>query len=220
MQVRIYRYYLIVVLVFCLTINIFAAGPINMDRTGSIIVLMEYNDDAVSGGTLTLYHVAELFWSDDQYVFEFTQPFEDCNLSLTELDNQEIAFEYSEFVIDHSILGITKRIDMDGQAEFEDLPLGLYLIVQEDAAAGYFPITPFLISVPMNSEGEWIYDVDATPKIDIEREPTPEEPPLPSDIPQTGQLKWPVPVLAISGVVFFALGWVLCFRRKNKRDET
>lgn len=30
-----------------------------------------------------------------------------------------------------------------------------------------------------------------------------------SSLPQTGQLNWPVPVLAVSGVVLFAFGWAL-----------
>ena len=33
--------------------------------------------------------------------------------------------------------------------------------------------------------------------------------PVMSGLPQTGQLNWPVPVLAVSGVVLFAFGWAL-----------
>ncbi len=33
--------------------------------------------------------------------------------------------------------------------------------------------------------------------------------PVMSSLPQTGQLNWPVPVLAVSGVVLFAFGWAL-----------
>lgn len=33
--------------------------------------------------------------------------------------------------------------------------------------------------------------------------------PAMSSLPQTGQLNWPVPVLAVSGVVLFAFGWAL-----------
>lgn len=33
--------------------------------------------------------------------------------------------------------------------------------------------------------------------------------PAMSGLPQTGQLNWPVPVLAVSGVVLFAFGWAL-----------
>lgn len=36
-------------------------------------------------------------------------------------------------------------------------------------------------------------------------------------LPKTGQLNWPVPVLAVSGMVVFSAGWVL--KRGNRRDE-
>ena len=42
---------------------------------------------------------------------------------------------------------------------------------------------------------------------------TPDKPVL----PQTGQLNWPVPVLACSGVLLFAIGWVL--NRQGKKQS-
>ena len=36
-------------------------------------------------------------------------------------------------------------------------------------------------------------------------------------LPQTGQLNWPVPVLACSGVLLFAVGWVL--NRQGKKEH-
>lgn len=38
-----------------------------------------------------------------------------------------------------------------------------------------------------------------------------------SNLPQTGQLWWPVPLLALSGVFLLLMGWI---RRKESRDET
>lgn len=219
MQVKIGRGIVIIALAVCLCMNVFASGSIDMERNGNITVQMKFEDEAVSGGTLTLYHVAVPVWSLEQYTFEFTQPFEDCTLSLNGLDRKELAIAYSEYVLDNAVPGVTRRINMNGYAEFKNLELGLYLVVQQEAAAGYFPIEPFLISVPMNGEDGWIYDVDATPKVDIEREPQPEKPPIKPDIPDTGQLKWPIPVLAASGVVFFGIGWVLCLGGKKKKDE-
>ena len=43
----------------------------------------------------------------------------------------------------------------------------------------------------------------------------PEKPQDPT-LPQTGQLNWPVPVLAVSGVVLFTIGWLICFNRKKE----
>ena len=41
--------------------------------------------------------------------------------------------------------------------------------------------------------------------------------PVMSGLPQTGQLNWPVPVLACSGVLLFAAGWVL--NRQGKKEN-
>lgn len=35
-------------------------------------------------------------------------------------------------------------------------------------------------------------------------------------LPQTGQLNWPVPVMAAAGLTLFAVGWVLCFGRRKE----
>lgn len=72
-----------------------------------------------------------------------------------------------------------------------------------------------------------------TPKVEDPSEPTETEPeetkpqentkpqettkPSGPKLPQTGQLWWPVPVLALIGFVLFLLGWI---RRKESRDET
>lgn len=36
-------------------------------------------------------------------------------------------------------------------------------------------------------------------------------------LPQTGQLNWPIPVMAIAGVLLFALGWTIVFLKEGKR---
>lgn len=211
---------MLIALVFCLSINIFATGPIDFDRTGSILVTMEYEDEPVAGGSMTLYHVAVPVWQEDKYIFEYTNDFSDCLLSLDDLATQGAANDFVEYAIDHDLLGKKKEINEDGEVLFEDVKLGLYLLVQEDAAKGYFAASPFLISVPMNADEGWIYDVDATPKVALEREPEPSTPPTPPDIPQTGQLKWPIPVLIVAGLALFAIGWALCFAGRKRKDET
>lgn len=216
MKVHIYRVLLSVALIVCLCMCVFSTAAIDLDAKGSIKVHLQYQGKPVSGGNLILYHVAVPVWNNGEYIFKFTKEFEDCNLSLTDLNQQETAAKYSEYVISHSLQGITRRINADGKATFTDLPIGLFLVVQEVAASGFFPITPFLISVPQKVDGKWNYDVDATPKIGIEREPEPEKPPVKPNIPGTGQLKWPIPVLAISGVFMLGIGFVLCFKGKRK----
>lgn len=54
----------------------------------------------------------------------------------------------------------------NGIADFNNLPLGYYLVVEDTAPAGYFPVNPFLVSVPStNDEGTaWDYSVRVEPK--------------------------------------------------------
>ena len=75
-----------------------------------------------------------------------------------------------------------------------------------------------LAGVPMEEDGVLRYDVDASPKVELEKEPEPTSttPPAPTDprLPYTGQLNWPVPVLTVLGLGLLALG--LALRRKSR----
>ena len=95
----------------------------------------------------------------------------------------------------------------------------MYLLVQNQAAEGYQAAAPFLVSVPMNEDGTYIYDVDASPKVELTKAPQPTPTPKPPTLAQTGQLNWPVPVLAIIGLCLFSLGWLLRFGRKKDGYE-
>lgn len=71
--------------------------------------------------------------------------------------------------------GLTRTISGDGAIDFDNLDLGLYLLVQNQAAEGYLKAAPFLVSMPMMEDGTYIYDVIANTKIELEK--LPETPP-------------------------------------------
>ena len=50
-------------------------------------------------------------------------------------------------------------------------------------------------------------------------EPPPPPPPPPPHLPQTGQLNWPIPVMAMMGCAMFVLGVFLYSGRKGTDDE-
>ena len=60
---------------------------------------------------------------------------------------------------------------------------------------------------------------DCIMELEKEPEPTSTTPPAPTDprLPYTGQLNWPIPVLAVTGVVLVAAGIKL--KKGNRRDE-
>lgn len=144
--------------------------------------------------------------------------------------NKQNAAVFSGFVKnnpDRTYTAQDVEVNDAGLAEVNGLPLGLYLVLQKDgdAATGYYTIKPFLITVPGRGEdSKLVYEVDAKPKTEPTKpipspKPTPDNPevtpPTGETLPQTGQLKRPVPVLAVSGMVVFAFGWVLRKRQKE-----
>lgn len=159
--------------------------------SGSITVNFRWQGEAVAGGTLTLHRVGD---SD----YNLTEGFEDCEVELSEPYDADLAWELAEFA--KNIPGQTKSVGADGTAVFEPLEPGLYLVVQREAAEGFQTISPFLVGIPMQVDGALVYHVDASPKAS----------PVPK-LPQTGQVNWPVPVMAAAGILLLLAG-------RRKRD--
>lgn len=214
------RLALLLALLLCCFGEVALAGDaLDLSRTGSICIAMRYNGTAVSGGTLTLYRVGEVKESGGDYSFVPTGDFADCGYSLAKPDSAALARALASLAKNYS--GTTKTIASDGTVKFDNLELGLYLLVQETAADGYAAVEPFLVTVPMFENGAYKYEVDAGPKVELKAnsgDSGDDDAPGhggggDEKLPQTGQLNWPVPALATSGVFMFTLGWTLRFRK-------
>lgn len=194
----------------------------DLTKTGSIRVTMRAGDLLVTGGSLTLYRAGEIWEDDGNYSFVPIGDFAGCGEELTDVSSPELAQRLADYASANNLTGMTRPVDEDGMVSFPALELGLYLLVQQEAAAGYGKAAPFLVSVPYWEDGTYLYDVDASPKVALEREPEPTEPTKPAEptLPQTGQLNWPVPVLTAAGLCLFAAGWALYFgKRKDGHEE-
>ena len=264
-----------------------ASANIDLSRTGSMDVTLydHQNDVPLRGGALTVYKVADVARTNGDLHFVYTADFTGCGIALGDLTDSTLADQLLEYM-PQGARGTTKTVDADGNAAFEDLELGLYLIVQSKASNGYAPIKPFLVSLPMAENGKWNYEVDASPKVGGYTPVNPDTPPVPptpvpdkpgtpeqpteptnpdtpknpdgpdspvspgspdspvapgnpdnpvapgnpdnpalaghpdgavmSGLPQTGQLNWPVPVLAGGGIALVAAG--LWLGRKRRHD--
>lgn len=203
----------------------------DLTQKGSIEITMKYENQPVQGGNLELFRVGEVLEENGDYYFGVLEEFKGSGVSLEDVQSPEVAKALAEYAKD--LKGMKKEISSEGKVDFDQLELGLYLLVQDDAAAGYHKVNPFLVSVPKEVNGEYVYQVDAGPKVQLKPQetpppgttplPTPTAPPTvappPSDtppkLPQTGQLNWPVPLLAVSGLWLFTMGWMLRFGRKK-----
>ena len=218
---RICSLVLILALVWAMALPVCAHEVPDPDRLGSITVTMAYEGEPVPGGRLTLFRVADVVSDDGDYLFAYTPDFAGCSIPLAELSSAELPEALAEIAAQKNLQGVTQIVDEAGKAVFADLKNGLYLLVQEEAAPGYRRVNPFLVSVPQYEEGRYIYDVETAPKNEAGPEPEPTEPPPPTepdgpDLPQTGQLNWPVPVLAVLGMLLVAAGVALCNAEKRK----
>lgn len=269
-----------------LTLLVWCAAPavalevVDLSRTGSIKVSLYDSEtsEAVGGGTLTLYRVAKVQKDNANLSFVYTNGFEDCGVELGDLSEGELAGRLAEKIA-ATAESTTVEISDFGTAEFGDLEVGLYLVVQATAAEDYNVINPFLVSVPIQENGSYVYDVDALPKVGTAAKKTPEPPDTPDTpdkpdtpdtpdkpeeenpntpvapgpdnpdgwvlgangekiyrnpeapspdnpngyvmgahgLPQTGQLNWPIPVLAVTGVVLVAAG--IRLKKGTRKDE-
>lgn len=197
-----------------------AVADVDLGRKGTIA--LEMKDEAgqiVPGGAFALYRVGEAEIRENNLCFALAEPFQDCAVSLENPALSAVAESLAAYAAQHpEIESRVQTADAKGRAAFENVECGLYLIVQTTAADGYEAVKAFVVSMPMSVEGEWTYNVTAKPKAERtpEPQPTPEPTTPPGDrLPQTGMLKWPVPVLAAAGVAVFAIGWVMAFGRKK-----
>lgn len=245
-------------LVVCCALPAFATSAnIVLGRLGSLHVRLydTHNDVPLRGGELTLYQVASVKRTNGNLYFDYTGDFTGCGVVLGDLSDSTLADQLVKYLPAVPAIAAQQDVNEEGYANITKLPQGLYLVVQTEASHGYEAIKPFLVSIPMPDGDNWIYDVDATPKVgatipetpdtpdtpDVPIRPTHRTPPIsrssrtprirpenpdnpvsPSNpdkpvLPQTGQLNWPVPVLACSGVLLFAAGWVL--NRQGKKEN-
>ena len=207
-----------------------AAAPMpDLTQKGSLTFRLDVDGVPLDSGKLKLYYVATVeLVSEKVYDFRLLDTLAQGGATL---DTQALY----DGVQAERLLGCAQAVGTaylsapieDGKASFSDLDAGLYLVWQrpEDASEGYAAIAPFLISVPKWQDGHYTLQVVADPKVPFETEPTvpppPTEPPPPPppELPQTGQLNWPVPVMAVTGALLIIVGWILCAGRKRCEHE-
>ncbi len=280
-----------------------------MSGKGSISVALKDEDgNVIKSGELTLYRVADFVEAAGSYFYTYTSEFKEVEnftpgssgsgtvsvsgsevelaesslLSEISEDPASLAEIFAEFVSKNGITGTTVK-NVTGTVTFENLEFGLYLIVQTGESEGYNAANPFIVTLPMYEDGNWVYEVDASPKVgllsgvssDDPDEPNteaddPNEPNTETDgasteetddgtteetsgtgtsdtpdktsgtgtssstdktsgtttstttstsetkLPQTGQLFWPIPVLAVCGFLLFIAGVVIELTNRRK----
>ena len=204
-----------------LTMTVQAAHPVpDLSKNGSLTFRMTSGDVALNSGFLNIYKVGELTEDDGNYFFTLL---DGKKITSDSQINMILAQEMLTLAKEEKLTAKIAKIEA-GSATFQNLTHGLYVVWQSkaDACEGYAPISPFLISIPRFVDGEYVLDVVADPKVPFEpapSEPPPPPTPPPPNLPYTGQLNWPVPVMSLTGIVLFVFGWILCASNKRAAYE-
>lgn len=139
------------------------------DRLGSISVTLVSQDGAkpMAGAELSIFYVAtvESDASGTLY-YTYTDAFAGCSAAL---DDPELVKTLETYISGKNLPMQKIVTDAKGNAICKDLPLGLYFVQQTGTIAGFAPCTPFLVTLPCQTNGDFLYDVDATPKTDVAR---------------------------------------------------
>lgn len=164
------------VISFCLLAWILAALPLTVNAQqldnslkGSVSVTLVSQDGekVLEGAVLSVFYVATVEADENGILrYTYTDVFAECG---TALDDPELITALDVFVAGKDLASRKMVTDSMGNAVCEDLPLGLYFVQQSRAVEGFAPCAPFLVTVPIQTEAGFDYDVDASPKTDVER---------------------------------------------------
>ena len=205
---------------------VIVVGAAPSEGTHSIEIAVQYGGKPIRDGKLTAILIG--YAEQDQFRNILTYK------EILNPTSRETADAMEEFYYQnrqkHDFYEQTTEIK-DGTAQFTQLQTGLYLIMQKDphASDGFYPLNGFLVSIPYWDGTEYQYDVRIAAKTSPDRIPpeTPEQEEVPPtepevtvpELPQTGQLSWPVPVMAVCGMLLFAIGWWLYTADRKDADE-
>lgn len=223
---------LIMILSFIMTftfipLHSFASETIPADKTGSITLTLKFKGTSIKDGSFSCIQIADVISEDADYYFR--QLLDNTVVYRNGIPDADDIYELVKKNPDYFTQEKGTKFkysNTTGTVIFGSLKPGLYLIVQDTESKGYTKLKPFLVSVPYNVDGKYIYDVNASAKLELEPKfvpessnpTTPSSPSLPGEtIPPTGQLTWPIPVLASSGMILFIFGWWLIFGGRKEK---
>ena len=159
---------------FCLILVILATLPLtaladsfDYNRKGSISVTLATSAPAqpMVGAELTLYHVAEAAINSQGVLnFVINDVYEAGGI---DLEDPELISKLDAFVAERSLPVHKIVTDAQGSGTCSNLPLGLYFVRQTGGVEGFASCAPFLVTLPMETDDGYTYQVNATPKTDI-----------------------------------------------------
>ena len=156
------------VILLVLTCGVTAfAEDLDLLRTGSISVTLteQYSKTPIVGAELSVYFIATVgINTDGNLNYVLNEDYAGLGFAV---DDPELVSKLDAYLLDNEMPSIWLITDENGSASCENLPLGLYFIHQVNTVEGLAPCTPFLVTLPAETDGGYVYEVNATPKTEV-----------------------------------------------------
>lgn len=220
------------------------SGETDISGEGSLQLDLTYTEDGaekkMEGGSVEIYLAAGVFVNDADCRYDVSSGRFSSVLGGAEIENMDSAeLGRRNASLSAALEKACGNIRPDAEApvkegsvSFSNLKAGLYFVRQKEKSEGDRSVVPFLISVP---DAKGSMNVAAKPKQGIVGEThgvTPETGGGGSSggsngggvinsggkLPQTGQLWWPVPVLALCGIAL-TLGGETVRKKASSKDQ-
>lgn len=171
------------------------------ETSGSIRISMNTGELPVTNGAVTLYAVGKP-------VTEGYRIGEDFGGGIVR-QGDAMSPQLARWLAEMAESGGTRMLlDADGNAAFLEVEAGLYLVMQTERTDGFYPVEPFLLTVPLGQR--WHLQVNPEPE------------PIVTDLiltenPATGE--GPLLHLSILGMLLSGLGLCWCAAEARKRKS-
>ena len=138
-------------------------------QPSSLTVIMKNGEESLHGISVAICRVADATMENSAVVYHATAAFSgvDADFSkLTKENNIALAARLNTHAYAGNIERTHKTTNSSGEADFTDLPAGLYLVAQMDAQNSNYIIESYLVAVPafQETQNKWNYHVNAYPK--------------------------------------------------------
>lgn len=165
-----FRYLLTIIMLLVGISPVFANtnNIVDFSKKGIITITLSDGSDngLVEGANIKIYKLADAYSEDHNLAFSYHKDLEACE---NNIKNNDLNEKTLECIYNSNVFSEEKTTDSFGYTRFNNLDLGLYLVEQTNKVEGYSSIDPFLIYLPQIEENGWIYEINATPKMDIIR---------------------------------------------------
>lgn len=169
----------LIIIAICFTFFSFSTAAVSLEERGSVTLtaLDKETKEPISGATFRIYRFASAYIKNDSISYIYTDDFKNNGMDISNFSDAYFPIHLMIHSIINAVAFEEKATDSSGRLTFDNLPCGAYLIVPVEMKDGYLNPSPFIATVPMEDESQnkWIYNIDASPKIECDKNETNEK---------------------------------------------